>query len=143
MKKALSYSVACRFEVMLRRVLHARAEEASARTGRAATPALPCGRPIALGTLTATARTVRTLRADASSKIPAKPQLSAVRRRYTLGPAALRCAGPAANLTGFVFDSRLQFYERSPSWTRSMFWHQSSIYFLPFLFVCLRVCAWT
>ena len=53
----------------------------------------------------------------------------------SLGPAALRCAGPAANLTGFVFDSRLQFYERSPSWTRSTFWNQSSFYFFPFLFV--------
>ena len=70
---------------------------------------------------------------------------TAVRRPppVPVGTAALRCAGPAANLTGFVFDSRLQIYEHSPSWTRSMFWHQSSIYFLPFLFVCLRVCAWT
>ena len=70
---------------------------------------------------------------------------TAVRRPppVPVGTAALRCAGPAANLTGFVFDSRLQFYERSPSWTRSTFWNQSSIYFLPFLFVCLRVCAWT
>ena len=31
MKKALSYSVACRFEGMLRRVLHALAEEADER----------------------------------------------------------------------------------------------------------------
>ena len=70
---------------------------------------------------------------------------TAVRRPppVPVGTAALRCAGPAANLTGFVFDCRLQFYERSPSWTRSTFWNQSSIYFLPFLFVCLRVCAWT
>ena len=59
----------------------------------------------------------------------------------SLGPAVLCCACPAANLTGFAFDSRLQFYERSPSWTRSTFWHQSSIYFLSFLFVCLHVCA--
>jgi hypothetical protein len=38
-----------------------------------------------------------------------------------------------------VFDSRLQIYERSPSWTRSTFWNQTSIYFLPFL-LCVRIC---
>ena len=54
--------------------------------------ALPCGRPIALGTLTATARTARPLPAHASAKIPARPQLSAVRRRYPLG--LLLCAAP-------------------------------------------------
>ena len=46
MKKALSYSVACRFEGMLRRVLHALAEEACNATHARAAAAMADRRPV-------------------------------------------------------------------------------------------------